>query len=180
MPAILDEFITLTPLTCVQQVNALLNAASSKPRGCKVFCTLFGVYCGVLAYRAYKVHSKRIAVQDGQAANIAVEAVNEVEETDLISAFSDMSGRLAPDPSPILLQPADMSNTDMLWRYGPQTTSELKPDSESSDEDERSITKSNGGSEVATVSVGTSTKGKHVRKHEDKIEGESTKANFSV
>ncbi|XP_017018904.1 uncharacterized protein [Drosophila kikkawai] len=173
MSATLDEFITLTPLTCVQQVNAVLTAASPRPRGFKVFYTLFGVYCGVLAYRAYRTYCKRSAVTDAQAANVTIPAVNEV------AAASPVNGQLAPNPSPILLQPADASNTDMSWRYGPPTASELKLGYESGDDEEKSVCKSNGEPEVPTVSVGTSTVGKS--EQEDKIEGESPNATtFSV
>ncbi|XP_002017799.2 uncharacterized protein LOC6592465 [Drosophila persimilis] len=54
MDKTLEEFIIFTPLTCVEQCNALMEATAAKPKTCYVFVSLFGAYCGLLAYRAYR------------------------------------------------------------------------------------------------------------------------------
>lgn len=115
MSEVLEEYITLTPLTCVQQVNALLDATSSKPGSCKVLYALFGVYCGVLAYRAYRNHcAKRSEVGAAPDLTASLPADHKVEATILVATPSHVSEeQLVPQPSPILLQPADFSSTDM-------------------------------------------------------------------
>ncbi|XP_034141875.1 uncharacterized protein LOC117592310 [Drosophila guanche] len=50
----LEEFIILTPLTCVEQCNALMKATSAKTSPCYLLISIFGVYCGLVAYRSYR------------------------------------------------------------------------------------------------------------------------------
>ncbi|XP_034650510.1 uncharacterized protein LOC117890017 [Drosophila subobscura] len=56
----LEEFIILTPLTCVEQCNALMKATSAKTKPCYLFISLFGVYCGLVAYRSFRSYIANI------------------------------------------------------------------------------------------------------------------------
>ncbi|KAH8399702.1 hypothetical protein KR215_000306 [Drosophila sulfurigaster] len=52
MAGFAQEFITLTPLNCVKECRALIQ--TPKQRNYLTTAALFGLYCGVLLYRAYK------------------------------------------------------------------------------------------------------------------------------
>ncbi|EDX06215.1 uncharacterized protein LOC6733575 [Drosophila simulans] len=115
MAEILEEFITLTPLTCVQQCNALLGSTSGKPRSCFVFFTLFGVYCGVLIFRAYRTYSSK---QEGVEEKITEGVTLEAKAEDLnIGPGPSLVHGYVDQTKPILLQPVGFSSTDMRWRY---------------------------------------------------------------
>ncbi|XP_030569424.1 uncharacterized protein LOC115768861 [Drosophila novamexicana] len=61
MAGLSEDFITLTQLNCVQQCSALIH--SPKPRNYITAATLFGIYCGVLAYRSYRNYRARLEAQ---------------------------------------------------------------------------------------------------------------------
>ncbi|XP_016943294.2 uncharacterized protein [Drosophila suzukii] len=190
MAEVLEEFITLTPLTCVQQCNALLGATSGKPRSCFVFFTLFGVYCGVLVLRAYRTYSSK---QGGDGEKISEGVTLEAKADDL---------NLEPGPSPvkefvdqakpILLQPIEFSSTDMRWRYcNHMPQADLKQDPDSDDElpeknghdefDKNTNVGDNDDPEAPTVSEATSTSRAMSRAHEDIVDGDHAEAKtFSV
>ncbi|XP_026834016.1 uncharacterized protein LOC6542554 isoform X2 [Drosophila erecta] len=111
MAEILEEFITLTPLTCVQQCNALLGSTSGKPRSCFVFFTLFGVYCGVLIFRAYRTYSSK---PEADGAKITEEVTSGAKAEDLdIGPGPSLVNEFVERAKPILLQPVEFSSTDM-------------------------------------------------------------------
>ncbi|XP_017001094.2 uncharacterized protein [Drosophila takahashii] len=178
MAEVLEEFITLTPLTCVQQCNALLGATSGKPRSCSVFFTLFGVYCGVLVFRAYRTYSSK---QGGDGEKISEGVTLEAKADDLnLEPGPSPVKEFAEQAKPILLQPVEFSSTDMRWRYSHQLPdASLMQESDSGEEvTQDDETLSNVGDnkdedEPATVSVATSTSGARSRVHED---GEHTEA----
>ncbi|XP_017044599.1 uncharacterized protein LOC108090433 [Drosophila ficusphila] len=183
MAEILEEFITLTPLTCVQQVDALLGT-TAKPKSCAVFFTLFGVYCGALAYRAYRSYSSnqggdRAMILQGIALEPKVEDLNVEEDSSLVND-------IVQPTSPILLQPIDFSSTDMRWRYCSRLLeAEVKVGSESNREkDEKakkvdilesertSIVADDDEYEPPTVSVATSTTREKARPQGDSVDNE--------
>ncbi|XP_016957457.1 uncharacterized protein LOC108029596 [Drosophila biarmipes] len=190
MAEVLEEFITLTPLTCVQQCNALLGATSGKPRSCFLFFTLFGVYCGVLVFRAYRTYSSK---QGGDGEKIP-------EGVTLSAKVDDLNVEPGPSPvkefvdhaKPILLQPIEFSSTDMRWRYcnhlpqadlkqGPNSDEEV-PEKNGQDEfDQISDVGDNDELEASDVAVATSTSRAMSRTHEDIVDGEHAEAKtFSV
>ncbi|KAI8035771.1 uncharacterized protein LOC128256776 [Drosophila gunungcola] len=123
MADVLEEYITLTPLTCVQQCNALLGTTSGKPKSCFVFFTLFGAYCGVLVYRAYRSYASKQGgdgekISEGIQLEAKAEFLNVEPGSSLVNEFLDRA-------QPILLQPVEFSSTDMRWRYCSQRA---KPD----------------------------------------------------
>ncbi|XP_039479583.1 uncharacterized protein LOC120444116 [Drosophila santomea] len=130
MAEILEEFITLTPLTCVQQCNALLGPTSGKPRSCFVFFTLFGVYCGVLIFRTYRTYSSK---EEGDRENITEGVTLETKAENLnIGPGPSLVNEFVEQAKPILLQPVEFSSTDMRWRYCNHLPEpELKSDSDS-------------------------------------------------
>ncbi|XP_016986367.2 uncharacterized protein LOC108049626 [Drosophila rhopaloa] len=152
----LEEFITLTPLTCVQQCNALLGARSTKPKSCIVFFTLFGAYCGVLVYRAYRAYASK---QGGNGEKISEVIALEAKADDLnVEPGSSLVNELLEQAQPILLQPVELSSTDMRWRYCSQLPEpEFKLGSDGDDEEfeESSIILDE--NDHVTVSAATST-----------------------
>lgn len=83
MSEVYEEFITLTPLNCVQQVKALLGASEpTEAKGCGLFLTLFGVYCGVLVYRTYRNYRRGRDAKENRA---KIEAINSVPTPSMVS-----------------------------------------------------------------------------------------------
>ncbi|XP_022220223.2 uncharacterized protein LOC111072577 [Drosophila obscura] len=108
----LEEFIILTPLTCVEQCNALMEATTAKPKPCYLFISLFGVYCGLVAYRSYRSYLANIA-RSQEPVPRPVDVVSA-----LPAAFVSELGELPPR-----LMFESLSFTDNSWcYYGELTT----------------------------------------------------------
>lgn len=174
MSEVYEEFITLTPLNCLQKVNALLGSDPPKTRGCGLFLTLFGVYCGVLMYRTYRNYCRtRDAKENKVPFQAKIEAINSVPTPSLMSEH-------ASSQTPIHMQPVGgSSRTDIRWRYGdPQKASTAFRASSADDEDvpqRRHVTEKDAPT-PSTVSIATSTTTSRptTAPHGSRIDGDST------
>ncbi|XP_017106022.2 uncharacterized protein [Drosophila bipectinata] len=169
MSDVFDDFITLTPLNCVQQVNSLLATEPPKQQGCGLFLSLFGVYCGVLIYRAYRNYCRdREAIANQNHVTAKIEVISSVPTPSLVSEH-------ASSQTPILLQPVSgTSASDMRWRYGnPQKAStafRVGSEDEEEIQHKRHVLEK-GATTASTVSIATSTTMARPAAHD----GESTK-----
>ncbi|XP_017066172.1 uncharacterized protein LOC108104543 [Drosophila eugracilis] len=184
MSDVVEEFITLTPLTCVHQCNALLGETTGKPRSCFVFFTLFGVYCGVLVLRAYRTYSSRHG-GDGVKISEGVTLEAKAEELDFGPGPS-LVKEFVQQAKPILLQPVELSSTDMRWRYCNNLTEDEfnkgygEEVAEKTEEFER-IGDEVADDELPTVSVATSTSRARSPARENNVDKERVETKtFSV